>query len=58
MTEKIMVEFTKQDFDKILEYQKEIEADTIQEAIIKAICIGHLKDDFKFAIATVLASAT
>ena len=44
MAEKIMVEFTENEFDKILEYQKKIEADTIQEAIMRAICDARLHE--------------
>ena len=59
MAEKIMVEFTEKEFDSILEYQKKIKADTIQDAILIAIRIARSKEDFnKFANATMLASAT
>ncbi len=54
-----MVEFTEKEFDSILEYQKKIKADTIQDAILIAIRIARSKEDFnKFANATMLASAT
>lgn len=57
MAEKIMVEFTEKEFDKILEYQKKIKVDTIQEAIKNAIYVALLKEE-KFANTTILASAT
>lgn len=40
MDEKTMVEFTKEEFDKILQYQEIIEGDTVQDAIINAVNIA------------------
>ena len=45
MDEKIMIEVDRYTFDKILEYQEESKSDTIQEAIIKAICMAHFAID-------------
>ena len=39
MEEKISVEFTDEEFDKIMEYMKYSEATTIQNAILNAISI-------------------
>jgi hypothetical protein len=59
MAEKIMVEFTEKEFDSILEYQKKVKADTIQDAILIAISVARSKEDFnKFADVAILASAT
>ena len=40
MEEKISVEFTGEEFDKIMEYMKYSEATTIQNAILNAISIA------------------
>lgn len=45
MDKKITIEIDRFVFDKLLEYQKESKSDDIEEAIIKAICTAHLKED-------------
>ena len=38
--EKVVIEFTGKDLDMILEYQKEAEATTVQNAIMNAISLA------------------
>ena len=40
MEEKISVEFTGEEFEKIMEYMNHVEATTIQSAILNAISIA------------------
>ena len=42
---KVMVEFSDNELDEILDYMKTNEYDTIQEAVIEAIRKGYVDDD-------------
>ena len=46
--EKVVIEFTGEEFDMILEYQKEAEATIVQNAIMNAISLAlDHADDYK-----------
>lgn len=40
MEEKVSIEFTGEEFDKIMQYMNQVEATTIQNAILNAISIA------------------
>lgn len=42
MEEKNMIEFTGEEMDEILDYQKIMEFETVQEAIMNAVKVGIL----------------